>query len=323
MSRTTASDRVRRTLAIIPWVAAQPEGVPIDELCARFQIDRRNLVDDLTTASFVGLAPYTPDTQVDVVIEDGRVWVHLPQWFDRPLRLTPEQGLALVAAGQSLLAVEGSDKDGPLARALAKLAATLGIEGPEAIDVRLGGGDTPLVGELRRAVEEHRRIRLSYYTYGRDEHTVRVVEPHRLYADQGQLYLWGHCHEAGAERSFRIDRIEDITVLAETFDPPASPTVPTTFSAPPDAPRVTLDLRPTSRWVTEHYPIDGLTELPDGRLRVTLPVTARAWWERLLLRLGPEAEVVHAPGDLGAAGAAAARRVLLRYQHEGRPPGEG
>ena len=62
MSRTTANDRVRRMLAMIPWIASRAEGVPIDELCARFQVDRRTLVDDLTTVSFVGLAPYTPDT---------------------------------------------------------------------------------------------------------------------------------------------------------------------------------------------------------------------------------------------------------------------
>ena len=57
MSRLAAVDRVRRMLAIVPWVASQPDGVPIDELCERFDIDRRQLVDDLSTLSFVGVAP--------------------------------------------------------------------------------------------------------------------------------------------------------------------------------------------------------------------------------------------------------------------------
>jgi proteasome accessory factor C len=314
--RTTASDRVRRVLAIIPWVAAQPDGAPIDELCARFQIDRRHLVDDLTTASFVGLPPYTPDTQIDVVIEDGRVWVHLPQWFDRPLRLTPEQGLALVAAGQSLLVVEGAEPAGPLARALDKVAASLGLgDDDDAVDVRLGGGDVPLVGELRRAIAGRRRVRLSYYAYGRDEHTSREVEPHRLYSDRGQLYLWAHCRDAGAHRSFRVDRIDAVEVLDSVFPPPASVPERPGFRAPAGAPRITLDLEPEAAWVAETYPVEADEPLPGGGRRVVLAVTARPWLERLLLRLGPTARVVAADDGLDAVGSAAARRVLDRYRH--------
>lgn len=324
MSRTTANDRVRRMLAIVPWVASRPDGVPIAELCERFQVDRRTLVDDLATVSYVGLAPYTPDTQVDVVVESGRVWVHLPQWFDRPLRLTPEQALALVAAGQSLLAVEGADPDGPLARALTKLASTLGLDDGEPVDVSLGGADTPLVGVLRRAAAEHRRVQLAYYTYGRDRHTERVVEPYRLYSDRGQLYLWARCREAGGDRSFRVDRIGTVTLLDETFEPPPVGPARPVFTAPPEAPRVTLELAPAAAWVAEHYPIDERTELGEGRVRVTLPVTGRAWLERLLLRLGPDARVVDGDDALVAAGADAARRVLRRYaRHDALRPGEG
>jgi proteasome accessory factor C len=316
MSRATANDRVQRTLAMIPWIAARPEGVPIDELCARFGVDRRTLIDDLTTASFVGVAPYTPDTQVDVVVEGGRVWVHLPQWFDRPLRLTPEQGLALVVAGQGLGSVEGADPDGPLSRALAKVAASLGLVDGDAVDVRLGSGDDggARVGALRRAMAERRQVRLSYYAYGRDEHTTRVVEPHRLYSDRGELYLWAHCRDAGADRSFRIDRIDDVELLDATFAAPSEPTRPPGFTPPDDAPRVTLELEPAAAWVADHYPIEAREELGDGRRRVTLAVTGRAWLERLLLRLGSDARVVKAEAGLATAGADAARRVLRRYR---------
>ena len=51
------------------------------------------------------------------------------------------------------------------------------------------------------------------------------------------------------------------------------------------------------------------------RLRVTLAVTARPWLERLLLSLGPQAELVEVDERLGGAGvrAVAASRVLERY----------
>ena len=79
--------------------------------------------------------PSHPDQLVEVVIEDGRVWIHYAEYFERPLRLTPDQALALVTAGSGLLAVPGADPDGPLARGLAKLAETLGVTPGADIDI--------------------------------------------------------------------------------------------------------------------------------------------------------------------------------------------
>ena len=314
MSRMTANDRVRRMLSIVPWIAARPDGVPIDELCARFDIDRKMLLADLTTLSFVGVAPFTPDTQVDAVIEDGRVWVHLPQWFDRPLRLTPEQGLALVASGQSLLSVEGAEPDGPLARGIAKVAATLGIDPSEAIDVRLGDAEGATISALQAAIQAHHQIEIDYYTYGRDERTTRRVDPHRLFADQGQWYLAAHCHSAGGTRIFRVDRISRVAEGTTVFSAPTDVSTLAVFRPAPDDPRVELELDAGARWVIDQYPVEQIVELEDGRAVVTLAITARPWLERLLLRLGPDARIRRSDADLGDAGSEAAARVLARYR---------
>jgi proteasome accessory factor C len=89
-------------------------------------------------------------------------------------------------------------------------------------------------------------------------------------------------------------------------------------------PRVVLDLSPDARWVVSQYPVDDATELDDGRVRVTLAISARPWLERLLVRLGPDAEVVEADPSLAAAGRDAARRILARYgdgRYRFRDPG--
>jgi len=61
--------------------------------------------------------------------------------------------------------------------------------------------------------------------------------------------------------------------------------------------------------------VEAVTNAGDGRLRVTLAISARPWLERLLLRLGPRARVVEETGDADLADCAheAARRVLTRY----------
>ena len=82
-----------------------------------------------------------------------------------------------------------------------------------------------------------------------------------------------------------------------------------------DAPRVVLDLEPSARWVAEVHPTEAVEDLGDGRLRVTLSVSARPWLERLLLTLGPLATLVHVDDRLGGpeTARAAARRILARY----------
>jgi proteasome accessory factor C len=309
----TAQERLRRMLAIVPWVAGQPDGATIDEICARFELAADQLQACLDTVFMVGVHPYTPDALVDVIVDHDRVQIRLPDFFTRPLRLTPAQAFALLAAGRSLQSVPGADEAGPLARGLAKLADTLGAGTPAVVEVDLGEAAGDALALLRQAVADRRTVEIDYYSYGRDAREVRRVDPWRVQAEQGQWYLEGWCHRSEAERVFRIDRIASVTLLEETFTRPegASPLV--VFRPRPADPRVVLDLAPSAAWVVGQYPVEAVEERSDGRLRVTLAIAARPWLERLLLRLGPDATVMESPADLATAGEAVARRVLARY----------
>lgn len=315
MTRISATDRLRRVLAIVPWIVAQPDGAPIDEVCTRFGLSREALLADLETVFLVGLYPYTPDALIDVIVEDDRVWIRLADYFARPLRLTPAEALALVATGKGLRDAPGADPGGPLARGLAKVARTLGVDPDTAVDIDLGPAAPTLLEDLQRAVAERRSVDLDYYSFGRDERTQRRVDPWRVYAVEGHWYLDGYCHLSGEQRVFRIDRIREATVTDVSFEPPdgladlAGPV----FRPRPDDPRVVLELAPSARWVVEQYPIEGSTEIDGGWLRVTLVVGSSGWLERLLLRLGPDVRVVDAPAGLRSAAVAAAQRVLGRY----------
>lgn len=314
MTRLTANERLQRLLALVPWVAAH-EGPTIEEVCARFELTPERLLADLELVSMVGVHPFTPDELVDVVVEDGRVWAHYALSFRRPLRLTPEQGLALVAAGRTLLAVPGADPQGPLARGLAKLASTLGLDPAEAMDIDLGDAPAGTIEVLERGIEQSRQVEIDYYAYGRDERTTRTIDPYRVYATQGQWYVVGYCHRALGDRVFRVDRIAGASLLDTTFErPPDGPGLEV-FTAGAGDPRVILELAPDARWVLEQYPIDEVVELGDGRCRATIAVTARPWLERLLLRLGPDGRLVDSAGDPVEDGVArgAAQRVLARY----------
>lgn len=306
----SADQRLRRLLALVPWVASQ-DGPRIEDVCARFGCTEQELVADLGLLFLCGVHPFTPDTLIDATVEDGRVWVRFAEWFARPLRLTPAEGLALVAAGSALLAVPGSEPEGPLARGLAKVAAVLGVDPDEVVDVELGQAPPAILAAVQDAAAARRQVEVDYYSYGRDGWARRVIEPHHVYNAAGQWYVAAYCHLAGADRIFRLDRTRSATVLDTTFEPRPPADQPPVFTPRPEDPAFVLDVGPEAAWVAEAYPVESVEERAGGRRRVRLRVSERAWIERLLLRLGPDARVVE--GDAGV-GPAAAARVAARYR---------
>jgi proteasome accessory factor C len=309
---------MRRVLAVVPWIVANP-GCPVREVAARFGLSERELLDDLNVVYMVGLPPYSPDALVDVDIDDeGRVTIRLADFFSRPLRLTPGQGLALLASSDALLSVPGTDPGGALARALSKLAASLGVGADDPLEVHLGDAEGSFLDQLRRSAGDGTEVEITYYSYGRDDRSVRTITPWRVFAESGAWYVHAWCSSAGGERVFRVDRIEALVELgtASTHRPAVEEGRPEVFHPGVDDPVVRLLLGPGAAWVVGNYPVDVVERRPDGTQTVDLVVTARPWLERLLIRLGPEARVLAQRGlpDAPQLPGRAASRILARYR---------
>jgi proteasome accessory factor C len=312
MAKAPAAERLGRLLAIVPWVAAQ-DGPPMAEVCRRFGVGEKELVEDLNLLFMCGVYPFTPDVLIDVDVTEGRVWIRMADYFRRPLRLSPQEGLALVSAGSALLSVPGADADGALATALVKLENVLGVGAEDGLDIELAQFTPTVLHAVRQAVDHHQKVELDYYSFGRDGHSTRVVQPWRVFNANGQWYLSAWCELAVGERLFRVDRISRVEVLPGRFEPPpGGPAASTDIYHPgPNDPLVVLDLDPPAHWVAEQYPNEGVEVRPGGVLRVNLRTSQKAWLARLLLRGGPDVRVV--AGD-GSVAAEAAARILGRYR---------
>ena len=117
---------------------------------------------------------------------------------------------------------------------------------------------------------------------------------------------------------FRLDRVDDVTVLDEPAAPPAH-AEPTDlsdgiFAARPDQPEAELVLAPDARWVAEYYPCEELEELEGGRLRIRMRYGDESWMVRLVLGLGGDA-TVEKPARLAAAVRQRAADALARARH--------
>jgi proteasome accessory factor C len=313
--RRSAEERLRRLLVMLPWLMERGE-VPLAEVARHFRTTPPEVAADLELAAMCGLPPFV-DELIDVFIDDDVVVVGVPRLFTRPLRLTAPEGFALVAAGRAAMELPGADPTGPLGRGLEKLAATLGDDG---VVVELPRSDAldELIATLSEAVRRIERLAVRYWTPSRDEVTERRITPRHVFHDRGEWYVIADDERSGERRTFRVDRIEAIEHTGELGEPEeeVAPVTVGDWFVDGTLPRVTVRLTAAATWVTERYPVDEVVDVGDGMVEARFPVASERWLERLLLRLGREAEVVDPP-EWRRLGRDAATRLLERYTGRG------
>ena len=310
----TAGDRLNRLLAILVYLARVGEA-PLAELASRFSVSANELLHDLELVACCGVPPYTPDQLIDLLIDDDRVVAEGLRELAHPRRFTPEEGFALAAAARALLAVPGADDEGALAGALTKLEAVLGSSSL-AVEVDA----SPVLGPLQAAVASGEQVEIDYFGAAATQPSTRRVDPYQVVVREGKWYLDAFCHKAGGLRRFQVDRVRAVRPTGRAGDLGSlsdkerqSLARPEAFLGAAEAVMAKIVFPSKARFAVEGLVTNGLEPLSDGRLAATIPVSdVEGWFGRLLLLLGPEAEVVEPPA-LVDAGARAARRALDRY----------
>jgi len=309
---------------MLPWLMEVGE-VAVDEVARRYDLTPAQVQSDLELVAMCGLPPFV-DEMIDVFVDDGIVYVGVPRLFTRPLRLTAPEGFTLLTAARAAMELPGADPAGPLGRGLAKLAAALNDVG-----IDTGSDDTagfvvdlhrpPLTDELTEAAATGAELAIRYYSPGRDEQTARRIVPRHVFTDAGNWYVVADDGRTSSRRTFRIDRIESAAATGVTVDLVDDVTRPTGFFVDEEVDRTTLRLGPSAQWILEEYPYDRAEAIAGrpGWTTVVLPVSSPRWLARLLIRLGPDAEVA----DPAAAQPAAelAQRMLAQYRSSGRAGG--
>ena len=144
-----------------------------------------------------------------------------------PLMFTEEEataialgllGTAWLEIGLSAAAIEG---------ALAKVSRVLPLRAREHMNAvaahmilsphrQAAQPDAELLINLSEAIQQRRRIALDHRSY-HDQITHRTVEPYGIAGWWGRWYLVGYCCLRQSYRLFRLDRMQQVQYLAETF----------------------------------------------------------------------------------------------------------
>jgi len=197
-----------------PWMSGP-------ELAARLEIDVRSVRRYIAILQDAGIP-------IESTIGRHGGYRLRPGFKLPPLLFSEEEATAVVLGllgtswleiGQSPLAVEG---------ALAKVLRVLPLRARERLEAvashlilspheQEGRPNATLLIELSEAIQQRRRIALTYSSH-HGELTSRTVDPYGLAGWWGRWYLVGYCHLRKDFRSFRLDRMGQVQLLAESFE---------------------------------------------------------------------------------------------------------
>jgi proteasome accessory factor B len=321
---TAKHDRLARFYRVLRFLAAHPEGATVDAVAGFVAMSRRTVYRDLQALE--------GEIGIPLWSEAGK-WGIVEGAFLPPLRLTLDEAVAFFFAAR--LTAQFADRYDPdMGAAFQKLAEilppvvarhlerTIDVLASRPPDARM----TRHLRLLAHAWAERRIVDLTYdpatYSPGRPPRKSRV-HPYLLEASATTraLYLIGFDESRGAVRTFRLQRILEMSLAPETFEAPDPAVVQEgqdrAWGVIADQEEVEVELRfdaAIAGLVTETtwHPTARVTPEADGtviwRARVPGTIEIRRW----ILQWGADVEVL-APPELRAEVAETHRKAAARY----------
>lgn len=314
--------RIARLPRVLATLAEHADGMPLAALAEAEGINEKELRQDLlayftadpmwtlglsrpATLEFLGPDGSEEDPNLAEVV---RV---IAETDDLGVEMLDADELALIhTAATALLDLEPEDED--LASALDVLTETM-LGSPAA--TQDSGGADDLLGLLRQAVADQRRVRVEYSRAWHAGVTTRVIDPLRLVQTRrGWEVDAGPIDDDGALRTFLLSNIRSAEMLDETYEEPerrdellAEQRLLTT---------VRMQLPHTARWASDMYAESvELVAEDEETFTADLALLEPVEWRVGLLSLiaGDETRVL-SPVDLISAGPELARELLAHHE---------
>jgi predicted DNA-binding transcriptional regulator YafY len=197
------------------------EPVSIADVCDKLKLSIEELREDINVLNVVNFGGGSYVMYAEVLEDQDQIEVDPEPYsdnFDRPARLLPVEGKALVAA---IDLIGEHIPEGSLQSARAKIVTALGEDPMEhGLQVaHAADDDTDLARLISTAIVEHRLIELEYYKANEDEISLRTVEPYALNNGLEGWYVASYDPDREGMRHFRLDRIKTARIRKKTFAP--------------------------------------------------------------------------------------------------------
>jgi proteasome accessory factor C len=314
-----ARDKLAFLLSLVPYLMDHGR-VTVAEAARHFGVDEEQIRESVRLIAVSGVPGETSSYQHEDLFDidwdsfeerDEIVITHLVAIDDSP-RFSAREAAALIAGLQYLSSLpEQADRD-VLGSLMSKLA--LGSTGqPSEVAVGSSSVDSALA-LIRDSVAAGRRIEFDYLN-SRGESEKRAVDPLRIQSLDQDWYLRGWDHLRQAVRTFRLDRLSNLTAtdepishhaaevpLSESLFEPSDTDLAVVVELSDDAIGMIAD------YLTTDAPIPGR----NGRSRVTLHVAHDHGLKRLIAGLSGVVTVI-SPDSARTRVADWAQAALDRY----------
>lgn len=227
--RTAAASELIRLMSISPFLKNNP-GISLYEAAQGLGTTPDQLRQDLQTLTFCGRPGLGGGDLININLDPRNIYLIDDQGLGAPVSITPREAAVLLLALETVDSIPGIGNADVLAHAASKIRAYAGPDGQGVLDTPNGGNNT-VVEHLRTALRQANRIRINYTDKNGETDNGRTLDPGDLIIVDGEFYLraldsdvaaaipppparW-RAHITDNIRTFRVDRITEVTVLPE------------------------------------------------------------------------------------------------------------
>lgn len=211
--------RLSRLTAILTQLQTK-RLITASELADKFQISTRTVYRDIKALEKAG---------VPIVTEEGKGYSILDGYRIPPVMFTENEANALITAEQLVLRNKDASFVKNYSEAITKIKSVLRHNTKDKVNLlsnRIVIRHNPetirtssYLSELQLALTNFTIVEVLYHSPENDQTTIRKIEPFAIYSTQENWLLIAFCRLRNDFRTFRLDRIQKLTALNETFEP--------------------------------------------------------------------------------------------------------
>ncbi|EON77996.1 transcriptional regulator, putative [Lunatimonas lonarensis] len=205
-------NRIDRLTAILTQLQSK-RAVKAQEIADRFQISLRTVYRDMRSLEEAGI-PITGEAGVGYTLVEG--------YRLAPVQFSKEEVVSLLIAEKIIEKFTDRESSRHFQSAMYKIKSLLNSGQKDRVanlSEQIAVISNPhkdreqTLQSLLNALLESKNVQLKYTSFLEEETTDRVIEPVGVYHAYGKWYLIGWCLLRLAYRTFRLDRVQSVTLL--------------------------------------------------------------------------------------------------------------
>ncbi|AJW65121.1 Bifunctional ligase/repressor BirA [Elizabethkingia miricola] len=190
------------------------------ELANKFSVSTRTIYRDIKALEEAG---------IPILTEDGKGYTIMEGYRIPAVMFTENEANALITAEQLVLKNKDASFVKDYTDAVSKIKSVLrnntkdkaNLLSSRTLSGQNAGNETTSnnLSILQLALTNFNLVKIKYYSPDNNQTTERTVEPFAIYTTQENWLLIAFCRLRNDYRAFRLDRIEYLWVLNQTFEP--------------------------------------------------------------------------------------------------------